>query len=60
MVDVVYVARLLVDKSDDAAIDWSSIASCVKLDVTEESLPDVLALYESKQRAVRQSLSQVA
>jgi HD-like signal output (HDOD) protein len=60
MVDVVYVARLLVDKSDDAAIDWSSIASCVKLDVTEESLPDVLALYESKQRAVRQSLSQAA
>jgi putative nucleotidyltransferase with HDIG domain len=60
MVDVVYVARLLVDNGDDAAIDCSSIASCIKLQVTNESIPEVLALYEDKQRSVRQSLSQAA
>lgn len=60
MIDVVYVARLLVDQGDDARIDCSKITACVKLGVTEETIPDVLALYESKQRSVRQSLSQAA
>jgi HD-like signal output (HDOD) protein len=58
MADVVYVARLLVDKADDPTMDWRSIASCGKLNVTAESIPGILKLYEGKQRAVRQSLSQ--
>jgi HD-like signal output (HDOD) protein len=58
MLDVVYVARLLVDKSDDASMDWSAIASCNKLAVTNETIPEILGLYEEKHRSVRQSLSQ--
>jgi HD-like signal output (HDOD) protein len=58
MVDVVYVARLLVDQPEDETIDWSSIPSCLKLGVTADTIPAVVALYENKQRSVRQSLSQ--
>jgi HD-like signal output (HDOD) protein len=58
MADVVVVARLLVDQADDDSMDWRSIPSCVKLNVTKESIPDIIRLYESKLRSVRQSLSQ--
>lgn len=60
LVDVVFVARLLLDSSSDGAPDLDSIPSCVKLGVTEETMPAIVSAYEEKLQSVQQSLSAAA
>lgn len=60
MVDVIYVARLLLDASGDEAVDLESIPSCVKLAVTEEVMPAIVNAYEEKLQSVQQSLAAAA
>ncbi len=56
LVDVVYVARLLVDESPEAIGDFSAVPSCVKLGVDEDSAPGVLDAYRDKLKSMQQSL----
>jgi len=60
MVDVIYVACLLLDASGDEELDLGSIPSCVKLGVTEETMPAIVTAYEEKLQSVQQSLSAAA
>ena len=60
MVDVVFVARLLLGNPSIDAVDWKVIPSCVKLDISEETIPSVRQSYEEKLQSVRQSLSHAA
>jgi HD-like signal output (HDOD) protein len=60
MVDAVYVSGLLLDKAADKSIDFSRVMSCEKLDVTDDSFPEILSLYQQKLQSVRQSLSSAA
>ena len=56
MVDVVYVARLLLDESPEAIGDFSAVPSCVKLGVDEDSAPGILDAYRGKLKSMQQSL----
>ena len=57
MVDVVHVARLLVDESTEAIDDFTAVPSCVKLGVDEESAPGILDAYRDKLKSMQQSLA---
>ena len=56
LVDVVYVARLLVDESPEAIGDFSAVPSCAKLGVDEDSAPGILDAYRDKLKSMQQSL----
>ena len=60
MVDVVYAARLVLDKPGDNSIDFSQVLSCEKLGVSDQSVPEILSTYQQKLQSVRQSLSSAA
>ena len=60
MVDVVYAASLLLDASDAEAPDLKAIPSCVKLGVTDQSMPLIVETYETRLQSVQQSLAAAA
>lgn len=57
LVDVVFVAKLLVDGADDEALELDKIPSCLKLKIDQESLPNVLGDYRDKLMSMQQSLA---
>ena len=57
LVDVVYVAKLLIDDFGDNALDFPGIASCVKLGVDMDTVPKILATYREKLTTMQQSLA---
>lgn len=57
LVDVVFVAKALVDSGDAEEVDIEQLPSCVKLKIDEESLPQVMGAYREKLTSMQQSLS---
>ena len=55
-VDVVAVAKWLVDQGQEGSLDLED-ASCVKLGVDKNTLPDVMAAYRDKLKTMQQSLT---
>ena len=56
-VDVVYVARHLVDHDKDDSIDLSSDPSCQKLQISDNKLAQIMADYRDKLQSMQQSLA---
>ena len=56
MVDVVYVAGLLIDESPEEIGDFSAVPSCVKLGIDEKTAPGILEAYREKLKMMQQSL----
>ncbi len=57
LVDVVFVARMLVDDSEVEDVELDDILSCVKLGIDSKKLPDILGAYREKLTSMQQSLS---
>jgi hypothetical protein len=57
LVDVVQVARLLVDDADRETLDFDALPSCKKLAIDSDVLPDLLGRYREKLTAMQQSLN---
>ena len=57
LVDVVLVAKLLVDDADVEGLELDDVPSCVKLGVNKETLPKVLGDYREKLTSMQQSLT---
>ncbi len=56
-VDVVAVAKWLVDHGQEESLDFAEDPSCVKLGVTTKTVPDVMAAYKDKLKSMQQSLA---
>lgn len=56
-VDVVAVARWLVDHGKEESLDFSADPSCVKLGVSKETVPDIMAAYRDKLKTMQESLA---
>ncbi|MDJ0939378.1 MAG: HDOD domain-containing protein [Woeseiaceae bacterium] len=57
LVDVVQVAKLLVDDADVEGLELDSVPACVKLGINKETLPKVLGDYREKLTSMQQSLT---
>lgn len=57
LVDVVTVAKLLVDDSDNEDFDVSAVPSAAKLGVDEKAMPGILGAYREKLTSMQQSLA---
>jgi HD-like signal output (HDOD) protein len=57
LVDVVYVAKLLVDDADVEGLDLSEVPACVKIKIDKDTLPDVLGGYRDKLTSMQSSLT---
>ena len=57
LVDVVWVARKLVNNIDGAAIEPDADGSFLKLGVSKKTLPDLLGRYREKLKSMQQPLS---
>ncbi len=57
LVDVVWVAKLLVADANVEGLDLEEAPSCVKLGINMKSLPDILGGYREKLTSMQQSLS---
>ncbi|MDX1515686.1 MAG: HDOD domain-containing protein [Woeseiaceae bacterium] len=57
LVDVVFVAKKLVDDGDANGVDVESMPSCAKLGIDEECLPKILGEYRDKLTSMQQSLA---
>jgi len=55
-VDVVHVAKHLLDHDQDEVLDMAEDASCTRLGITRDNVPDVLAIYRDKLKTMQQSL----
>jgi len=55
-VDAVYVAKYLVDHSQEESLDLSADPSCAKLGVSEVTVSNVLTTYRDKLQTMQQSL----
>jgi HD-like signal output (HDOD) protein len=56
-VDVVAVARWLVDQGQEEVLDMEGDPSCVKLGIDKDSLASVMAAYRDKLKTMQQSLA---
>ena len=56
-VDVVYIAKYLVDHDQDDSIDLSEDASCAKLKISDNKLASILTDYRDKLKTMQQSLA---
>lgn len=56
-VDVVHVAKWLVDHGQEEAMDMSEDPSCVKLGLNKETVAGVMAAYRDKLKTMQQSLA---
>lgn len=57
MVDVVSVARMLVDDADTEGVDIAEDASCTKLGIEKDGLPVLLGRYRDKLTSMQSSLT---
>ncbi|NNC76735.1 MAG: HDOD domain-containing protein [Woeseiaceae bacterium] len=57
LVDVVSVAKALVESSDVEGFDIEQLPSCVKLGIDEERLPTLMGAYREKLTSMQQSLA---
>lgn len=57
MVDVVYVARILIDGNEEQLHETLALPASQKLRLNEESIPAIFAAYTQKLAIVRQTLS---
>ena len=55
--DVVAVARWLVDHGQEGSLDFSADPSCIKLGVSKETVPDIMAAYRDKLKTMQESLA---
>ncbi|MDH3533278.1 MAG: HDOD domain-containing protein [Gammaproteobacteria bacterium] len=56
-VDIVYVAKYLVDNDQEEALELSTDLSCKRLGISDENLADVLLAYREKLKTMQQSLA---
>jgi len=56
-VDVVAVAKWLVDHGQEESLDFSADPSCVKLGVSKKTVPDIMAAYRDKLKTMQESLA---
>ena len=56
-VDVVYIAKYLIDHDQDASIDVSEDASFAKLKISDKKLATILSNYRDKLKTMQQSLA---
>lgn len=56
-VDIVAVARWLVDHGQEESLDFSEDPSCVKLDISKSCFTDVMDRYRDKLKTMQQSLA---
>lgn len=56
-VDVVAVARWLVDHGQEESLDFSEDPSCVKLGISEKCIAEVMSTYRDKLKTMQQSLN---
>jgi HD-like signal output (HDOD) protein len=56
-VDVVAVAKWLVDHGREESLDFSADPSCVKLGVSKKTVPDIMAAYRDKLKTMQESLA---
>ena len=56
-VDVVYIARYLVDHDQDDAIDLSEDLTCAKLKISDGKLAKIVSNYREKLQSMQQSLA---
>ncbi len=57
LVDVLVVARKLLDSGDEQSLNCSVVPSCVKLGVDDKSVANVLVAYRDKLKTMQQSLA---
>jgi len=57
LVDVVWVAKLLVDNDSGSGLDPANVPSFEKLGIREKTLPDILGCYRDKLTSTQQALS---
>lgn len=55
-VDVVYIAKYLVDNDQDDSLDLSDDLTCTKLKISDNKLAKILTDYRDKLKAMQQSL----
>ena len=56
-VDVVAVAKWLVDHGQEESLSFSEDPSCIKLGITRKTVADVMASYKDKLKSMQQSLA---
>lgn len=57
LVDVVWIAKLLVDDADVEGVELEEVPSCIKLNINRDSLPALLGAYRDKLTSMQQSLN---
>lgn len=57
LVDVILVAKLLVDDGEDEGLDIDQVPSGARLKIDKESLPDILGNYREKLKSMQASLA---
>lgn len=56
-VDVVYVAKYLVDHGQEQKLDLAEDSSCIKLGVTDKRVAEIMLAYRDKLKTMQQSLA---
>ncbi len=57
LVDIVYVAKILVDDADLEGMDLSEVSSFAKLGISKKTLPDILGRYRDKLTSMQSTLT---